>query len=81
MTRILGLVALAVVVWIFLEFAWNRVRSAMSPAPPPPKMPTPAPPERLVRCEVCNSHVPANRTLTGADGRVLCERCDYNESP
>ena len=76
MTRILGLVALAVVLWIFLEVAWTRVRRALAPSPPvPTKMPTPAPPERLVRCEGCDSHVPANRALTGADGRVLCERC------
>lgn len=77
MTRLLGLFVLAVALWVFLEVAWSRVRRALAPPAPsiPPKMPPPAPPERLVRCSECNSHVPAARALAGADERVLCDRC------
>lgn len=73
MTRLLGLIVLAVILWMLLEVAWSGVRRALAPPPPAPrKMP---PPERLVLCAGCNTYVPAARALADANGQALCERC------
>lgn len=70
MTRLLGLVVLAVLLWLVLEAAWARLRIAIGagvrPVPPPP----PPIAETLVRCAGCGVHVSASRLAGG-----LCERC------
>jgi hypothetical protein len=77
MTRFLGLVLLAVLLWICLEIAWARLRTALGAGRPPDR---PQPPlerigEPLARCAGCGVHVPRSRLLAGTSGRALCDRC------
>ncbi|MES1240484.1 MAG: hypothetical protein ABUT39_02595 [Acidobacteriota bacterium] len=77
MSRLLGLVFLAVLLWLFLEAAWARLRlsagvTARQVQPPPPQ-PIAA---TLVRCPGCGVHVP-QESLAG--GR--CERCNQASTP
>ena len=67
MTRLLGLVALAVVLWIFLEIGWARLKRAVKPLVKPPEV-------TLVRCSGCGVHVPAGRVVAGRS-----ERCRLPE--
>lgn len=72
MSRFLGLVVLAVLVWLVLEAAWVRLRLSAGAAarqvrPPRPPGPVAA---TLVRCTGCGVHVPGE-SLAG--GR--CDRC------
>lgn len=75
MSRFLGLVVLAVLVWLVLEAVLVRLRlsvrlSARTARPvPPPQHPGPIA-ATLVRCAGCGVHVP-QESLAG--GR--CERC------
>ena len=64
MTRLLALAALAVVLWMFLEIGWARLKRAVGG---PPEIP-------LVRCSGCGVHVPRERVVGG-----LCERCQLPE--
>jgi hypothetical protein len=73
MSRLLGLVVLAVVLWLVLEAAWSRLRISLGAAVRPAMPRPPAPPEvaaTLVRCSGCGVHVPRERVEEG-----LCERC------
>lgn len=63
MTRLLVFAALAVVLWIFLEIGWVRLKRALS-APKSPEIP-------LLRCSGCGVHVPRGRVVGG-----LCEECN-----
>ena len=66
MTRLLVFAALAVVLWIFLEIGWVRLKRALS-APESPEIP-------LLRCSGCGVHVPRGRVVAG-----LCEGCRLPE--
>jgi hypothetical protein len=75
MSRLLGLVVLAVLLWFVLEVAWSRLRISLGatvrPIQPPPR--PPRPPEvaaTLVRCSGCGIHVPRESMVEGQ-----CERC------
>ena len=69
MTRLLVLVALAVVLWMLLEAGWARLKRAVREGQPP------KPPEiPLERCSGCGVHVPRGRVVAG-----LCERCRLPE--
>ena len=72
MTRLLGLMALAVVLWMFLEIGWARLKRAVGEGRPAQPMPPKSPEisESLVRCSECGVHVPRGRLVMG-----LCERC------
>lgn len=70
MTRLLGLVALAVVLWIFLEIGWARLKRALGAGRPAAPMPGKPPEIALVRCSGCGVHVPRARLAAGR-----CERC------
>lgn len=75
MSRLLGLVVLAVLIWLVLEAALVRLRLAAGvaarPIRPPQRPPGPAEiAETLVRCPGCGVHVPQKSLI---DGR--CERC------
>lgn len=71
MTRVLVLVALAVLVWICLETAVRRLRGTR-----PRRETQGEKPERLVRCSSCGVHVPLSRSLSSrGGGEPLCERC------
>ncbi|HEX3126634.1 MAG TPA: hypothetical protein VH394_04835 [Thermoanaerobaculia bacterium] len=76
MSRFLGLVALAVLIWLVLETALVRLRLSVKvtarPVQPPPE-PIAA---TLVRCPGCGVHVP-QESLAG--GR--CERCIQASAP
>lgn len=73
MSRFLGLVVLAVILWLVLEAALVRLRlsagATARPIQPPQRSPEPIA-ATLVRCAGCGVHVPQD-SLTG--GR--CERC------
>jgi hypothetical protein len=72
MSRLLGLVVLAVLLWLVLEAAWARLRlsvgATVRPIQPPTRRPEVV--ETLVRCSGCGVHVPRESVV---DGR--CERC------
>ena len=72
MSRLLGLVLLAVLLWFVLEVAWSRLRISLGatvrPIQPPPRPPEVA--STLVRCSGCEVHVPRESVVGG-----LCERC------
>ena len=78
MTRLLALIVLAILIWVFLQNLKQKVRisvgaSRRSAAPPPQTSV-----ENLVRCTACGVHVPRSRALPGAVGTeaVYCsERC------
>jgi hypothetical protein len=70
MTRLLGLLALAVVLWIFLEIGWMRLKRAMGAGRPAAPMPPKPPQISLVRCSRCGVHVPRGRVVAG-----VCEGC------
>ncbi|MFL6197869.1 MAG: hypothetical protein ACJ76J_01725 [Thermoanaerobaculia bacterium] len=53
MTRLLVLAALAVVLWMFLEAGWARLKRMK-----PPEV-------TLVRCSGCGVHVPGERVVAG----------------
>lgn len=59
MTRLLALVAVAVVLWMLLEIGWARLKRAAG-----------GPEIALVRCSGCGVHVPRRRVVGG-----LCEQC------
>lgn len=63
MTRLLALVGLAVVVWIFLEIGWTRLKRVKGGERRSPEIP-------LLRCSGCGVHVPRGRVVGG-----LCEEC------
>ena len=72
MSRFLGLVVLAVLLWLVLEAAWARLRISLgatvrpaAPQPPPAQVA-----ETLVRCAGCGVHMPQRLLVEG-----LCERC------
>lgn len=71
MSRFLGLVVLAVLIWLILEAGLVRLRLSVKTARPvpPPHRPEPIA-ATLVRCPGCGVHVP-QESLAG--GR--CERC------
>ena len=76
MSRLLGLVVLAVVLWFVLEAAWARLRlSAGATARPlqPPQRPRESA-ETLARCSGCGVHVPQESVIGG-----LCDRCRPRE--
>src|SRR5687767_5466023 len=78
MTRFLALAALAVVLWMFLEIGWTRLKRAVGAGRPMPPIP-PKPPEvteNLVRCSECGVHVPRGRVVAGK-----CERCSPHPQP
>ncbi|HEX5718638.1 MAG TPA: hypothetical protein VF179_20930 [Thermoanaerobaculia bacterium] len=68
MTRLLALAALAVVLWMFLETGWARLKRSLGAGK------SPAPPEKLLRCSGCGVHVPRGRVVAGK-----CERCRLPE--
>jgi hypothetical protein len=72
MSRLLGLVVLAVLLWLVLEAAWVRLRlsagATVRPIQPPPRRPEIV--ETLVRCSGCGVHVPQESMVGG-----VCERC------
>lgn len=72
MSRLLGLMVLAVLLWFVLEAAWSRLRISLGttvrPLSPPPKPSEVV--ETLVRCSGCQVHVPRESVVGG-----LCERC------
>jgi hypothetical protein len=72
MSRFLGLVVLAVLLWLVLEAALVRLRLsagvAVRPLQPPQRPPEVV--ETLVRCSGCGVHVP-QESVTGG----LCDRC------
>lgn len=70
MTRILALAALAVVLWIFLEVGWARLKRALGAGPKSPKLPE----IPLIRCSGCGVHVPRGQVVGG-----LCEQCQLPE--
>jgi len=53
MTRLLVLMALAVVLWLFLEAGWARLKQMK-----PPEV-------TLERCSGCGVHVPRGRVVAG----------------
>lgn len=61
MTRLLGLVAIAVALWMFLELGLARLKRALD---------KPEITESLVRCSGCGVHVPRRQMVAGR-----CERC------
>ena len=69
MSRLLGLVVLAVLLWLVLEAAWVRLRlsagATVRPATKPPEVAA-----TLVRCSGCGVHVPRESVVGG-----VCERC------
>lgn len=73
MSRFLGLVVLAVLIWLVLEAALVRLRLsagvAARPLQPPPRPPEPIA-ATLVRCAGCGVHVARDSVV---DGR--CDRC------
>jgi hypothetical protein len=72
MSRLLGLVVLAVLLWLVLEAAWVRLRLSAGTADPG-RRPATRPPEvvaTLVRCSGCGVHVPRESVVGG-----VCERC------
>lgn len=72
MTRLLALMAVAVVLWMLLELGWARLKRAVGAGQPPASM---KPPEiALVRCSGCGVHVPRGRVVGGR-----CERCRLPE--
>jgi hypothetical protein len=78
MSRFLGLVVLAVLLWLVLEAALVRLRLSMGVAvrqvqPPRPPEPVAA---TLVRCAGCGVHVPREAVV---DGR--CGQCMQASSP
>jgi hypothetical protein len=81
MSRLFGLVVLAVLLWFVLEVAWSRLRISISatvrPISPPPRPPEPVEiAETLVRCSGCGTHVPSRMLAEG-----LCERCSPHPRP
>jgi hypothetical protein len=73
MTRLLVLAALGVVLWMFLEIGWARLKRGVGagrPMPPMPGMPGKLPEIALVRCAGCGVHVPRGRVVGGK-----CEQC------
>lgn len=69
MPRLLGLIVLAVVIWLVLEAALVRLRlsaRAARPVQPPPETIA----ATLVRCPGCGIHVPQDSLVGGR-----CERC------
>jgi hypothetical protein len=82
MTRLLGLVLLAVALWMLLEIGWVRLRKAVGagrPAPPLDRAPEVT--ETLVRCAGCGVHVPRARLVAEMEGGLLCERCRSGPHP
>lgn len=74
MTRVLALVAVAVVLWMLLELGWARLKRAVGAGPAARSMPRKPPEIALVRCSGCGVHVPHGRVVGG-----LCERCRLPE--
>jgi uncharacterized protein len=68
MGRLLGLVVLAVLLWVTLEAVVKRLGAAAARGsfPPPPSLKPP--PEPLVRCAACGVYVPQVRALAGEEG-------------
>lgn len=79
MSRLLGLVVVAVLIWLVLEAAWSRLRlsagAASRPLQPPPRPPEPIA-STLVRCAGCGVHVPRESLVGGR-----CERCIQASTP
>jgi hypothetical protein len=69
MTRLLVLAALAVVLWMFLEIGWSRLKRAVG-SPKSPKLPE----IPLIRCSGCGVHVRRGQVVAG-----LCEQCRFPE--
>src|SRR5687768_4285036 len=78
MTRLLALAALAVVLWIFLEIGWARLKRSVGEGRPARRIPSKPSEmsESLVRCSGCGVHVPRGRVVAG-----LCERCSPHPRP
>jgi len=84
MTRLFGLIVLAVLLWICLEIAVRflqdlvgGVRTAARMPRPPGISQEPGGPraiQELVRCSRCGVYVPRPRTVT-AGGETVCESC------
>jgi hypothetical protein len=79
MSRFLGLVILALLLWLVLEAAWARLRvsigAAARPVQPPPRPPEPIA-ATLVRCAGCGVHVPRESLAAGR-----CDRCRQASTP
>lgn len=69
MTRLLGLMAVAVALWMFLELGLARLKKALGEGKPRPQG-KPEITESLVRCSGCGVHVPRRQMVSGR-----CERC------
>ncbi len=82
MSRFLGLVVLAVLLWLVLEAAWARLRVSIGadarPVQPPPRPADPPAPiaATLVRCAGCGVHVPRESLAAGR-----CDRCRQASTP
>ncbi|HWM91916.1 MAG TPA: hypothetical protein VN493_14210 [Thermoanaerobaculia bacterium] len=70
MTRLLGLLALAAVLWLLLEIGWARLRKAVKAGWTVSSLKPPEAGETLVRCSGCGVYVPRGQVVAGA-----CERC------
>jgi uncharacterized protein len=81
MGRLLELILFAFFLWLAYEGLKARVRAFFSSGPPParrrPAPPAAQPPETLVRCAACGTHVLRSRALMVEGGsEVYCsERC------
>jgi hypothetical protein len=85
MTRLFGLIVLAVLLWICLEVAVRflqnlvgGVRTVSGRMPPPPGVSRepggPRAIQELVRCSRCGVYVPRPRTVA-LGGEAVCEAC------
>jgi hypothetical protein len=81
MGRLFELILFAFLLWLAYQGLKARIRAFFSTGSldsrPTPRRPAPpaAPPEVLVRCAGCGTHVPRSRAL-GAGANLYCsERC------